>query len=271
MKPYLEVLSKSIQFGDETLKNLERKKELPIEHKVIIALYRKLFEQVDGNYILADHELEGPARVLLRSAMEAFLSLIYILQEKRRIQDRAFSYYVGFFKAELKIANNPLTTDNPNGFKNEEDSKLDIKEIESILNKRQFKKVLNEWELTNKKTRYEPKWYSLFNGPTSVNQLVNKIADKDTNLLYGILSMEAHGYQALSAVKHRDLTNEDFALQPIRNNITDETVKLTRVLLTSITMRIISLIAPEYELDLIKFAKEIGILSKTHPFVIPKI
>ncbi|HDR7613784.1 TPA: hypothetical protein QCX47_005587, partial [Bacillus mycoides] len=107
--------------------------------------------------------------------------------------------------------------------------------------------------------------------PTSVNQLVNKIADKDTNLLYGILSMEAHGYQALSAVKHRDLTNEDFALQPIRNNITDETVKLTRVLLTSITMRIISLIAPEYELDLIKFAKEIGILSKTHPFVIPKI
>ncbi|OJE37266.1 hypothetical protein BAQ49_15965 [Bacillus proteolyticus] len=271
MKPYLEVLSKSIQFGDETLKNLERKKELPIEHKVIIALYRKLLEQVDGNYILADHELEGPARVLLRSAMETFLSLIYILQEKRRIQDRAFSYYVGFLKAELKIANNPLTTDNPNGFKNEEDSKLDIKEIESILNKRQFKKVLNEWELTNKKTRYEPKWYSLFNGPTSVNQLVNKIADKDTNLLYGILSMEAHGYQALSAVKHRDLTNEDFALQPIRNNITDETVKLTRVLLTSITMRIISLIAPEYELDLIKFAKEIGIISKTHPFVIPKI
>lgn len=271
MKPYLEVLSKSIQFGDETLKNMERKKELPIEHKIIIALYRKLLEQVDGNYILADHELEGPARVLLRSVMETFLSLMYIIQEKRRIQDRAFSYYVGFLKAELKIANNPLTSDNPNGFKNEEDSKLDIKEIESILNNRQFKKVLNEWERTNKKTKYEPKWYSLFNGLTSVNKLVKRIADKDMNLLYGILSMEAHGYQALSAVKHRDLTNDDFALQPIRNNIADETIKLTRVLLTSVTIRIINLIAPEYEPNLIKFAKEIGIISKNHPFVIPKI
>lgn len=271
MTPYLEVLSKSIQFGEETLKNLERKKGLPTEHKIIISLYRKLLEQVDGNYILADHELEGPAKVLLRSAMETFLSLMYIIQEKRRIQDRAFSYYVGFLKAELKIANDLLIPDDPSEFEDKKYSKLDIKEIESILNQRQFKKVLNEWEHTNKKTRYEPKWYSLFNGPTSVNQIVKKIADKDMNLLYGLLSMEAHGYQALSAVKHRDLTNDDFALQPIRNNITDETIKLTRVLLTSVTMRIINFIAPEYNPDLIKFAKEIGIISKTHPFVIPKI
>ncbi|PFP97667.1 hypothetical protein COK06_13070 [Bacillus cereus] len=271
MNSHLEVLSKSVRFGEETLKNMERKKGLPIEHKIIIALYRKLLEQVDGNYILADHELEGPARVLLRSTMETFLSLMYIIQEKRRIQDRAFSYYVGFLKAELKIANDPLIFDDSIELEDKKYSELDIKEIESILNQKQFKKVLNEWERNNEKTRYQPKWYSLFKGPTSVNGIVKKLADKDMDLLYGLLSMEAHGYQALSAVKHRDLTNEDFALQPIRNNIADETIKLTRVLLTSVTMRIINLIAPEYNPDLIKFAKEIGIISKAHPFVMPKI
>lgn len=271
MNSYLEILSKSIQFGEETLKKMERKTDLKIEHKIILSLYRKLLEQVDGNYILADHKLEGPARVLIRSALETVLALKYILQEKRRIQDRAFSYYIGFLKTDLQIAKDSLELDFNDIPINKKELELSIKRSESILSQRQFNKVINEWERANKKSKYEPKWYSLFNGPTSIKRLVDVVADDQIFLLYGLLSKEAHGYQALSAVIHKDLTKDKFVLKPIRNEISDAIIKYTRTLLTGITMRMIELIAPECNPDLIIFAKEIGIIPKTYPFVIPKI
>ncbi|WP_318582916.1 DUF5677 domain-containing protein [Bacillus paranthracis] len=271
MNSYLEILSKSIQFGEETLKKMERKTDLKIEHKIILSLYRKLLEQVDGNYILADHKLEGPARVLIRSALETVLALKYILQEKRRIQDRAFSYYIGFLKTDLQIAKDSLELDFNDIPINKKELELSIKRSESILSQRQFNKVINEWERANEKSKYEPKWYSLFNGPTSIKRLVDVVADDQIFLLYGLLSKEAHGYQALSAVIHKDLTKDKFVLKPIRNEISDAIIKYTRTLLTGITMKMIELIAPECNPDLIIFAKEIGIIPKTYPFVIPKI
>ncbi|TXR94740.1 hypothetical protein DN390_23940 [Bacillus sp. SH7-1] len=271
MNSYLEVLSKSIQFGEETLKKIERKNGLEIEHKIILSLYRKLLEQVDGIYILADHKLEGPGRILIRSAMETVLALKYILQEKKWIQDRAFSYYVCFLKSELQIAKDSLELNFNDEPINKKELELNIKESELILNQGRFNKVLNEWERTNKKSKYEPKWHSLFNGPTSIKKLVDKVADDEISLLYGLLSMEAHGYHSLSASNNKDLTKDDFALKPLRNGISDEMVKYTRTLLTGITMKMIKLIAPECNPDLIIFAKEIGIIPKNYPFSIPKI
>ncbi|MDR4984998.1 MULTISPECIES: hypothetical protein [Bacillus cereus group] len=66
-------MSKSIQFGEVFLKDLEKKTDLELEDKIIIALYRKLLEQADASYVLADHNLEGPLTVMKKT----ILKLIY--------------------------------------------------------------------------------------------------------------------------------------------------------------------------------------------------
>ncbi|MCH5460923.1 DUF5677 domain-containing protein [Bacillus cereus] len=272
MTNQLEVLSKCIQFGDEMLEKLKNKPNLPLEHKVIISLYRKLIEQLDGNYALADHELPGPTKVMIRSAFETYLSIKYIIKDKKFIKDRALCYYICYGKSQISVANQ-LISDPIEGV-NIEDLKESIKKYEQLLKEPVLKKVSTEWDRTknevSKYKKFDPPWYALFDGPTSIKQLLEEIEDNDDYRFYSALSQEAHGYQAINGLINTDIINEPFELKPIRCAVSGDLQEhLARALCTTISFLIIKLIAPEYEQEVLVFAKEIGVIDKIYHFQIP--
>lgn len=264
----LHTLSKTIQFGEELLEDLAQEENLEIEHKIVIALYRKLLEQLDGNYILADHKMDSPSTVMIRAALETYLAIKYILQEKRRIRDRACCYYIGYLKSQEKTANDFIQK--PIKEMHQEVLKHKKQQAEEILNKPIFKKIIDEWERTKKasKSNFEPKWYSLFNGPKTLKQLVDRLGDTEDYRFYGLLSMEAHGYQAINGLGSVNIVDDPFVLKPIRSNFKDEgfNEEIARSLLNYATHKIVQHLFPKYQQRFIELGKEIGLVPKNYPY-----
>ncbi|AKF95935.1 hypothetical protein [Brevibacillus laterosporus] len=71
-----------------------------------MALYRKLLEQLEGMFILADHHIESPTTVMIQAALETYFALSYVLHDADLINRRAACYYVGFVKNQNKAAKN---------------------------------------------------------------------------------------------------------------------------------------------------------------------
>ncbi|WP_018768073.1 DUF5677 domain-containing protein [Bacillus sp. 105MF] len=264
MDSALEILSKSIQFGEVFLKDLEKRTDLELEHKIIIALYRKLLEQADASYVLADHDLEGPLTVMKRAIFETYLSLRYILQEEELIISRAYSYYVGF-----------LIDSKSDGEEWLSQSKIDISDlnlehklngISEILNNPILKNTIREWEDTKTKLekrfrrKYNPKWYSLYNGPTSIRVLSNKLMQNESLVykMYGSFSQEAHGYTALDASNKMELIDKPLVLKSIRSQIDPSDINICRSFLTGAMFEVVHYLLPDQVDDCIEFANTIG-------------
>lgn len=269
MDKQLNDLSKSINFSLDLMHKLEVREDLTIEQKIILSIYRKLIEQVDGNLILADQKLRSPSIVMVRSALETYLSLKYITQRKKFIKDRAVSYYLGYSKNQIIAYNNILKNPPTSVQFSNEQYKERVEKINQLLQLPVFKKTLHQWEITkntlNKKFKnnHEPKWYSLFNGPTSIKQLVNRLNSKTIYEYYEVLSLEAHGYEALNGLRNSDIINESFSFKPIRNieNL-DHFAGIARSFCTSATHEIIKNMSPELNGEYINFMKELGLVEK---------
>ncbi|MEB9437394.1 DUF5677 domain-containing protein [Bacillus cereus] len=265
----LNNLTESINFSMNLMEELATREDLTMEQKVILSIYRKLIEQIDGNFILADHNLRSSSIIMTRSALETYLSLKYIVQRRAFIKDRALSYYVGYLKNQKKLYNNILSnppkivTLSPEVYKNK------IIKIEQILELPNLEKVLNEWRITKKKlndkfrNNYDPKWYSLFDGPTSIKKLVNELNSKQLYDYYEVLSLEAHGYESLNGLEDEDIINGDFAFRPIRSteNI-DHFAGMARSLCTSATKDVIQHIAPNNKIKFDSFVRKLNILAE---------
>lgn len=269
MDKQLNDLSESINYGLGLMGKLEVREDLTIEQKIILSIYRKLIEQIEGNLILADQNLKSPSIVMVRSALETYLSLKYITQRKKFIKDRAISYYLGYLKNQkneyYKILENPPTYVQ---FPNEQYREKIVK-IDQLLQSPIFKKTLHQWAITkntlNKKFKnnHEPKWYSLFKGPTSIKQLVNELNSKTIYRYYELLSLEAHGYEALNGLRNSDIINEPFSFKPIRTieNL-DNFAGIARSFCTNATHEVIIYMSPESKEEYKKFLKELGLLEK---------
>lgn len=259
----LQSLSKAIVFGEELLEKIVKEENLETEHLVVITLFRKLLEQLDGNFVLADHRLESASKVMIRASLETYLALSYILQEKRRIKDRAFSYYIGYVKCQHETAKYGLE----NSIEGIPHDKLEaiLQKCNEILAKPKFRKVLAEWERTKiaLKKDYEPKWHSLFRGPRSIKQLIGRLQESNSYKFYELLSTEAHGYQALNGLHSED---NSMLMKPIRSGDGDFQAELARALCISAAMKIIYNLFPQHEDMLIAICKDIGIIPGTFPF-----
>ncbi|BCC13992.1 hypothetical protein BC30048_4419 [Bacillus cereus] len=269
MSKQLEDLSRSINFSVDLMHKLEVRDNLTIEQKIILSIYRKLIEQIDGNFILADHQSRSPSIVMIRSALETYLSLKYITQQKKFIRDRSLCYYVGYLKNQKIVYTNILKNPPKRVTFSNENFEDKIIKIDQLLKSPVFKKVLIQWEITknnlNKKFKnnHEPKWYSLFNGPTSIKQLVNKLNDTKIYNYYEVLSLEAHGYEALNGLNNTDIVNEPFSFKPIRNTENfDHFAGMAKTLCTSASHEVIKYMSPELNSEFIKFMGEIGVIEK---------
>ncbi|MEB9862127.1 hypothetical protein COJ38_21970 [Bacillus cereus] len=263
IKLEIEELSKSICFAEKLLMDLSAKDNLNLEQKIILSIYRKLIEQVDGNFVLVDHMLAGPSRVVVRAAFENLLTLKYILLEEDSIKEKALCYYVGYIKSLEKISKQ-LKEDPPNNMPSHYPDSV-LQKASKILDDTSLKDIVNEWNrlYLKRKSRYAPYWYSLFNGPKNIKELVDKVNDPKLYQYYGLLSEETHATHALNGLNSMDLINDDFSLRPIRSDVNIGFHEgIARAFCTSAIHEIIKYISPELNSEFIKFMDELGLVEK---------
>lgn len=257
----IEELSKSICFAEKLLMDLCVKDDLNLEQKIILSIYRKLIEQVDGNFVLVDHMLAGPSRVVVRTAFENLLALKYILLEDTFIKDKALCYYVGYIKSLEKMAKQ-LKKAPPRDMPSDYPDSI-LQKASKILNDSSFQDILNEWNYRKRNSGYAPYWYSLFNGPKNIRGLVEVINDPYLYRYYGLLSEETHATQALNGLNSMDLINDDFSLRPIRSEVNIGFHEgAARAFCTAAIHEIIKYMCPELNSEFIKFMDELGLVDK---------
>ncbi|EMA6344507.1 DUF5677 domain-containing protein [Bacillus cytotoxicus] len=255
-----EILNKSIKFGEDILATLHVRSDFEVEQKVVLSLYRQLIEQCNGYSVLANQKFYDSSKLLVRPFVETYLSLKYILQDKNKIQDRATSYYIGF----LKYHENLLLNAKKNNFMNvpEHELREDLFEIQVLLNAEKYKRIQNEWKRTKLKLQleYEPKWYSLFYGPRSIKELVQRVEEKnEMKLLYTLLSLDAHGYQAVeNALYNKNIDITPLYLKPIKHVKNNEfEINMIETYLNRATFEIVMYIVPERLHVFSRFYKDI--------------
>jgi hypothetical protein len=152
-------------------------------HTSVLVLTHHVIEFLDGLTVLIG---KGCVRVCdppLRSALEGFLGVLYILQEDS--ERRGLAYFVGHCHTQIKAAHRCDPT-HPAGIAARDDAKNDvvrlgildaipmekikatITEYEEKLSHKDIEPVEAEWRATKKVMGREPHWYSLYDGPRSL-------------------------------------------------------------------------------------------------------
>ena len=269
MQSSIDVLSKSIKFGESFFRDLENRIDLELEHKVVASLFRKLIEQADAGYVLAKHDLEGPLTVMKRSILETYLAVRYILEKESLVKDRAYSYYVGF----LMDSKDDMRT----WYKQQ---KIDVSDLElerlidinsALLKNPKLKYILQEWKDTKRKLKksYNPNWYSLFNGPKSLKQLATTLMENESLVytFYGSLSQEAHSYKALDAANYTELMDKPLEIKPIRCGVDPSDVSNIKSFLTGAMFEVINYLFPDRLHECLEFAIDIGMITGEKSFL----
>lgn len=177
-------IDQCVNFGTHVIGWCNEKPKKDKSDSVIIPMFRHLVELYDGIAVLTREGCSDSATPLLRSMLEAFLGLEYILKEDS--VNRALAYRV--CSAHSKLASyrkfNPKSEEysrfqeilqGDSTAKNilplSKDVEPLIENIENMLKKPDFKRIDTEWKRTKKKLKRTPNWYSLFDGPTNLRLL----------------------------------------------------------------------------------------------------
>ncbi|PDZ49770.1 hypothetical protein CON07_20095 [Bacillus sp. AFS094611] len=265
MERNLENLNKTIVFAESILDDLKNLNDLKLEHKIVISLYRKLLEQTCGGYISAINNLGGPLKIMVRATLETYLALKYILQKEQFIQRRAYSYYIGFLN-DIKLDASDWCEHLDLEESHRQNIEFDLIHISKILDSKLLKKVVAEWKNTKRKSGkpYNPKWYSLYGGPQTLQQLAKRLEKEDPfiRLYYSSLSQEAHGYNSLEDTNYFHLIDKPLSLKPIISKLSPDHFGPIRAFCMAAVAEIIVYFFPERRNIYLEFAKEIGMKTE---------
>lgn len=205
-------------------------KEPEVKHLPIFTLFHHLIAMIDGIEVLISESCAIPAIPLLRSAFETILGIDYMLENN--YEQRAFSWLVSYIhdrksKYELLDSNQEkgkefqkdLTEDEINKFLNFSsipDTSEIVKYYDLLLKKPHLSSIESEYLRLKKIKHRKPNWYSLFNGPSNIENLAKHL---NRGAQYNIL------YRQWASVSHAvDLSNYLFEsngkvtiYKPIRN------------------------------------------------------
>lgn len=265
---HFEALEHSIKFATFELKYFEEKNDLSdTTNMVVCSLFRKIIELSTGVKVSATNGLKGPAELSYRGLIEAYLAYKYITHDREKEDNRAKAYKIGYHKLQIESAEtngkNPLF-------------KFEIPFLEEVidhhrkeLEREDFRDLLKAYDKLHRQNKrgHLPKWYSVNNGPKSINQLASFIEERVNNetdkrvmsTLYGALSSGAHNLLALRDIKVN--TKGEFYLNPIQSSfnpeIDDYNIQPTRALLTSSILNFTINFCPDYTEHLQDFVSDI--------------
>lgn len=151
-------------------------------HATVLMLARHIVESVDGVSVLAERGCAENCGPLLRSAFEAQLGVLYILESDSK--RRALSYQVAHAHRKIKMYRKCDPND-PVGKQLRAELKGDpmaevfdrvpgnlqamIANLESMFKKPEFSPIEQEWQASRKNKN--PEWFALFGGPRDVRSL----------------------------------------------------------------------------------------------------
>jgi hypothetical protein len=185
-------------------------------HTPILMLVHHAIESLDGVSILVSKGGSHPCQPLLRSALEAVLGVLYILEKDTK--QRALAYQVAHAHKKIKLYDrlDPTTQagkelrkllagDMMEGFFNAlpflNYPKM-IANLQAMLVKPDFQPIEAEWQrlkALNKKR--DPEWYSLFGGPRNVRELAVHLGMAGMyEFLYRFWSESVHAGMAMEAI-----------------------------------------------------------------------
>lgn len=165
---------------------------------------RNFLEYTDACSILVKHSSIEPCNTILRTLLENFLSLEYLLQEKKHERSLCFIVWNAFENRQLFLSMNRKSLSYKkieDTFKKDKifhdlkpfilpDIELRIKNNERLLEHDKYKSIVSEYIRTKKSLNKNPNWYSLYNGPRNVERLADTLG---FNAYYRGLSSSTHG------------------------------------------------------------------------------
>lgn len=248
------LLEHSIAFGQTELQAFQKEKGLTdTKTQVVSSLFRSIIELSDGVKVNAENGLRAPAELNYRSFLEAYVAYKYILIDPQKSVERACAYTVGYHLQQIETGNEAIDAKDILGINVQAMNEL-IRHHTNIINQPEFKPILDEFERLKGKGTYYPKWYAIFEGPTSLKKLVQTLGESEFMYsIYSGLSKSAHNYIALRALTPN-------GLQPVRSrfnpdNDTDNLNVVCTFLVSSIK-RFTYNIYPEYTKKLRPFLQE---------------
>lgn len=228
LKHYLDYLSNGIEkivnFGThlidwyiENTNNEHGDKHLPT-----LLFLRNFVELVDSSTILIRKSSIDPCKVILRSILETYFNLEYLLKENS--EQRAYCFLGWHSMQKLKFYRK-LDKKKQEGKQLASQIKKDktsqnfefgnipfleeaIKNLESLFNKEEYVPIMQELNRLKQNGEKNPIWYRLFNGPRNIVELANEIKLSGLyELLYRFWSDSSHGVDILDGKIIRN--NED--------------------------------------------------------------
>lgn len=199
---------------DQTYKLKFNKHELDIDDSVIISLQTSILNKVkDINFLIKEKRIQS-INVILRTMLEQYVYLIYIMNDKTLLKSRLFifSYQIQTYEKLLNTidfmkSNKSFNVEESERVLQEELKKIrkiypDINSIRDYISylKQQFDEISPN-KSTKDRVRYE-KWYKLDTKTNSMRDLMKSIdmSDAEYEFMYKLTSMDVHGISAYGAV-----------------------------------------------------------------------
>ena len=156
-----------------------------------LALYKHILEMTDTFSILIKRGVSAPTIPLLRSTLEALLSLEFIVEDEASYEIRSLQWISSHIRKKLKVydslkkgtnrwkelqakVNKDKRMQSWQVFPQAELSKHTAN-LETVLEKDQFKEIQDEIERLKDEGDPNPNWYALFGGPRNLEQLANHL------------------------------------------------------------------------------------------------
>ena len=201
-------IDRLVNFGSNIIAwNLD-KKDGGDEDLPAILFLRNFLEEIDAISILIRKSSIDSCNNLLRTALENFFCVCYLIEKDFKQRSMAFLVCNALnnrkniervdgrseeFKRMEKIFKNDRLLRNtnlsilPNADKYLEDN-------QNLLELPKFKAVKHEYDITKKRLKRRPVWYSLFNGPTNLEALATQLGYPAIyEVLYRAWSTSIHG------------------------------------------------------------------------------
>ena len=221
----IECLKRAFDISQE-----EAAKANKVHHATVLLLVRHVIESLDGVSVLVAEGCSQPCQPVLRSALEAILGLLYILETDT--ERRALAYQLAHAHKKIKLYDRLDPTTNAgkelrrvvapdrcgdlfNRLPIIDYPKL-IAGLQRMFTRTEFQPIEAEWQrIKAARGNKDPEWYALFGGPQNVRDLAIKVGlPAMYEFLYRYWSNEVHAGSAMEAIGKKD---GDTVIRPIRH------------------------------------------------------
>lgn len=205
-----------------------------------VLFLKNLMGNIDAISVLVASSVLEPCNVLLRTALENFFSLAYLLEDNAGSGQRSMDFLVWDlverkkwlkkgdinsiehqvlvkkYKHDKRFKNSPVITMPL--------AQQDWNRIDLALEEEGYRETFHEFERTKKTRKRNPAWYSLSDGPGSLEELAGRLGYPVLyELLYRNFSISTHGNNIVVG-KLSFPDGPQAMLEPLRNKTTAESI-----------------------------------------------